>query len=73
MLIPLKAALLDIGKERREAWTTWVKRYRTELSGSGVTDEERKASMNLVNPKYVLQNDLCQSAIDMAEKVILKR
>lgn len=39
-----------------------------QLSASGVPDEERKASMNAVNPKYVLRNYLCQSAIDAAEQ-----
>ncbi|XP_060196677.1 uncharacterized protein LOC132625995 [Lycium barbarum] len=68
LLIPLKAALLDIGKERKEAWTSWVKSYIQELSTSGVSDEERKASMNSVNPKYILRNYLCQSAIDAAEQ-----
>ncbi|XP_016478877.2 uncharacterized protein LOC107800242 [Nicotiana tabacum] len=68
LLIPLKAALLDIGMERKEAWTGWVKSYIQELSTSGVSDEERKASMNSVNPKYVLRNYLCQSAIDAAEQ-----
>lgn len=67
LLIPLKAVLLDIGKERKEAWTSWVQAYIQELSSSGVSDEERKASMNSVNPKYILRNYLCQSAIDAAE------
>lgn len=31
LLIPLKAALLDIGKERKEAWTSWVKSYIQEV------------------------------------------
>ncbi|PHT59209.1 UPF0061 protein [Capsicum baccatum] len=68
LLIPLKAALLDIGMERKEAWTSWVKSYIQELSTSGVSDDERKASMNSVNPKYILRNYLCQSAIDAAEQ-----
>ncbi|KAF3637213.1 UPF0061 protein [Capsicum annuum] len=68
LLIPLKAALLDIGIERKEAWTSWVKSYIQELSTSGVSDDERKASMNSVNPKYILRNYLCQSAIDAAEQ-----
>lgn len=38
-----------------------------QLVASGISDEERKASMNSVNPKYVLRNYLCQSAIDAAE------
>lgn len=39
-----------------------------QLAASGISDEERKASMNSVNPKYVLRNYLCQSAIDAAEQ-----
>ncbi|KAL0459284.1 UNVERIFIED_CONTAM: protein adenylyltransferase SelO [Sesamum latifolium] len=67
LLIPLKAVLLDIGKERRDAWTSWVKSYIKELSTTGVSDQERKRSMDSVNPKYILRNYLCQSAIDAAE------
>ncbi|KAG7022071.1 hypothetical protein SDJN02_15800 [Cucurbita argyrosperma subsp. argyrosperma] len=68
LLVPLKAVLLDIGKERKEAWVSWVKTYIEELAGSGISDEERKASMDAVNPKYILRNYLCQSAIDAAEQ-----
>ncbi|KAI6685919.1 hypothetical protein NL676_031832 [Syzygium grande] len=67
LLIPLKAVLLDIGKERKEAWISWVKIYIQELVNSEVSDEERRAHMNSLNPKYVLRNYLCQSAIDSAE------
>ncbi|KAG2611025.1 protein adenylyltransferase SelO-like [Panicum virgatum] len=68
LLVPLKAALLDIGKERKEAWISWVQTYIEELVESGIPDEERKAAMNSVNPKYILRNYLCQSAIDAAEQ-----
>ncbi|KAL6527770.1 hypothetical protein OROMI_029581 [Orobanche minor] len=68
LLIPLKAVLLDIGKERKDAWTSWVQCYIQELSASGISNEERKTSMDSVNPKYVLRNYLCQSAIDAAEQ-----
>ncbi|XP_042479405.1 protein adenylyltransferase SelO-like [Macadamia integrifolia] len=68
LLVPLKSALLDIGKERKEAWIGWVKSYIQELAASGVPYEQRKAAMNSVNPKYVLRNYLCQSAIDAAEQ-----
>ncbi|KAL2323827.1 hypothetical protein Fmac_022885 [Flemingia macrophylla] len=67
LLVPLKSVLLDIGKERKEAWTSWLKTYVHELSTSGISDEERKTSMDLVNPKYILRNYLCQTAIDAAE------
>ncbi|KAK3132300.1 hypothetical protein QOZ80_6AG0519230 [Eleusine coracana subsp. coracana] len=68
LLVPLKAALLDIGKERKEAWISWVQTYIEELVETGVPDEERKAAMNLVNPKYIPRNYLCQSAIDAADQ-----
>ena len=38
-----------------------------KLVAGGVSDEERKSTMNRVNPKYVLRNYLCQSAIDAAD------
>ncbi|KAJ4979977.1 hypothetical protein NE237_010757 [Protea cynaroides] len=68
LLVPLKSALLDIGKERKEAWISWVKSYIQELAASGIPDEQRKAAMNSVNPKFILRNYLCQSAIDLAEQ-----
>lgn len=68
LLVPLKAVLLDIGKERKEAWITWVQTYTQELIASGVPDEQRKAAMDSVNPKYILRNYLCQGAIDAAEQ-----
>ncbi|KAK4441502.1 protein adenylyltransferase SelO [Sesamum alatum] len=68
LLIPLKAVLLDIGKDRKDAWASWLKSYIKELSASGISDEERKTAMNSVNPKYILRNYLCQSAIDAAEQ-----
>ncbi|GFP80002.1 upf0061 protein azosea38000 [Phtheirospermum japonicum] len=68
LLTPLKAVLLDIGKERKDAWTSWVKSYIQELLNSGISNEERKTSMDSVNPKYILRNYLCQSAIDAAEQ-----
>lgn len=46
----------------------WCFFLREQLSASGVPDEDRKASMNSANPKYILRNYLCQSAIDMAEQ-----
>jgi uncharacterized protein YdiU (UPF0061 family) len=38
-----------------------------KLVASGISDEERKATMNSVNPKYILRNYLCQTAIDAAD------
>ncbi|XP_020266427.1 uncharacterized protein LOC109841915 [Asparagus officinalis] len=68
LLIPLKSVLLDIGQERKEAWISWVQTYIQELVSNGIVDEQRKAAMNSVNPKYILRNYLCQGAIDAAEQ-----
>lgn len=38
-----------------------------QVSTSGIPDDERKISMDSVNPKYILRNYLCQTAIDAAE------
>ncbi|XP_050223854.1 uncharacterized protein LOC126673669 [Mercurialis annua] len=68
LLVPLKAALLDIGQERKVAWNNWVQSYIHELAATGISDQERKAQMDAVNPKYILRNYLCQTAIDVAEQ-----
>nr|ATG70891.1 hypothetical protein [Juniperus drupacea] len=68
LLNPLKPVLLDISKERKKAWVDWSRQYIQELASSGISDEERKRSMDSVNPKFVLRNYLCQSAIDAAEQ-----
>ncbi|KAF3787812.1 UPF0061 protein [Nymphaea thermarum] len=67
LVAPLKAALLDIGSERKAAWISWLQTYIQDLAASGVSDEQRKEVMNSVNPKFILRNYLCQSAIDAAE------
>ncbi|XP_031488657.1 uncharacterized protein LOC116256434 [Nymphaea colorata] len=67
LVAPLKAALLDIGSERKTAWISWLQTYIQDLAASGVSDEQRKEVMNSVNPKFILRNYLCQSAIDAAE------
>ncbi|KAJ8759941.1 hypothetical protein K2173_010797 [Erythroxylum novogranatense] len=67
LLVTLKAVLLDIGQERKDAWLSWLQSYVKELGASDKSDEQRKAQMDSVNPKYVLRNYLCQTAIDAAE------
>ncbi|XP_010265882.1 PREDICTED: uncharacterized protein LOC104603525 [Nelumbo nucifera] len=68
LLVPLKPVLLDMGKERKEAWISWVQTYIEELVASGIPDDQRKVAMNSINPKFILRNYLCQSAIDAAEQ-----
>ncbi|MFD1063322.1 YdiU family protein [Winogradskyella litorisediminis] len=49
-------------------WKNWLIRYHSRLKIETLTDEERKAKMNLTNPKYVLRNYMAQLAIDDANK-----
>eukprot|EP00249_Psilotum_nudum_P020532 c27744_g1_i3 orf=125-2134(+) len=68
LLRPIKRVLLETSKERKKAWADWMRQYTQQLSVESVPDEERKALMDSVNPKYVLRNYLCQGAIDAAEQ-----
>lgn len=54
--------------EVRARILNWVRDYQHRLQQDGLSNEERKASMNRVNPKYVLRNYLAQLAIDRSEK-----
>ncbi len=44
----------------------WLSDYQTRLRALDISDEDRKAQMNQVNPKYVMRNYLAQIAIDQA-------
>ncbi|WOL19234.1 hypothetical protein Cni_G28032 [Canna indica] len=68
LIAPLETVLSDIGQQRKEAWISWVKTYIEQLVSSGILDDQRKALMDSVNPKYILRNYLCQNAIDAAEQ-----
>jgi uncharacterized protein YdiU (UPF0061 family) len=52
----------------RAAFDQWAEKYRMRLQAEAGTDEERKAAMKRVNPKYILRNYLAQAAIGKAEK-----
>jgi uncharacterized protein YdiU (UPF0061 family) len=53
--------------EHAAAWNEWLGRYAARLADDGAEPGERLASMNAVNPRYVLRNYLAQQAIDRAE------
>jgi len=49
-------------------WTNWIEDYLLRLRKEKRSDADRRADMNLVNPKYVLRNYMAQLAIDAADK-----
>ena len=48
----------------REKLVAWLKKYAAKVRRDAVPMLERRTSMNLANPKYVLRNYLAQQAID---------
>ncbi len=49
-------------------WLEWMTSYLKRLQLESISDSDRKANMDKVNPKYVLRNYMSQLAIDAAEK-----
>jgi len=45
----------------------WIQNYRERLCQESVSDEERRESMDSVNPVYILRNYLAENAIRKAE------
>ncbi|CAN5464872.1 YdiU family protein [soil metagenome] len=52
----------------REAIDAWLVRWRQQLAADGRADEERRAAMNAVNPRYVLRNWMAEQAIRSARE-----
>jgi uncharacterized protein YdiU (UPF0061 family) len=46
----------------------WLRRYARRVLDEGTPNEQRRARMNAVNPKFVLRNYLAQTAIDPVEQ-----
>lgn len=52
----------------KESWLYWFTIYLERLQEETISDKERTAKMNLVNPKYVLRNYMAQLAIEAANE-----
>jgi uncharacterized protein YdiU (UPF0061 family) len=52
----------------KTSWYNWMERYLQKLNNESLSNADRKAKMNQVNPKYVLRNYMAQLAIEAAEK-----
>ena len=48
-------------------WNDWFSDYLVRIQKEKISDAERKAKMNTINPKYVLRNYMAQLAIDKAD------
>jgi len=71
LMAPLMSAYYreeQLSEAYRSQMGEWLRRYLQRLrQDDGRSDEQRRAGMNAVNPKYVLRNYLAQLAIDKAE------
>lgn len=59
---PIRDLFID-----RAAFDAWALQYRSRLRREGSQDQDRRAKMHRVNPKYVLRNYLAQVAIEKAQ------
>ncbi|MFT4662023.1 MAG: hypothetical protein ACI8XB_002310 [Patiriisocius sp.] len=58
----------EVRGDVKDKWISWSTRYLTRTNLEETTDDGRKNSMNLTNPKFVLRNYMAQLAIDSAEE-----
>jgi uncharacterized protein YdiU (UPF0061 family) len=62
----------EVIDKTEDAWMYWFTQYLNRLQQESLTDTDRKAAMNQVNPKYVLRNYMSQLAIEAAEKETIR-
>ncbi len=69
-LAPIADAFYDETKREAsvEKFSEWLARYVARTQRDGLSQTDRRARMNAVNPRYVLRNYLAQQAIDRAEQ-----
>lgn len=58
----------EIAGDILDSWKKWFSVYLQRLQTETLSDEERAAKMNQINPKYVLRNYMSQLAIDAADQ-----
>jgi len=58
----------EVNEQHLAAWEKWLSLYLRRINKEHVSDTERKAAMQKVNPKYVLRNYMAQLAIDAADR-----
>jgi protein adenylyltransferase len=51
----------------RDGFSRWAVQYADRLRMEAARDDDRRARMNRVNPKYILRNYLAQTAIERAQ------
>lgn len=52
----------------REGFDNWAEQYRARIAQQDLSDQQRRQSMNRVNPKYVLRNYMAETAIEAAKQ-----
>jgi uncharacterized protein YdiU (UPF0061 family) len=69
-LDPLREAFYDPSKLRwaEPQFGDWLARYAERVRRDPLSPEERRTTMAMANPRYVLRNFLVQEAIDRAEQ-----
>ena len=71
LLTPLTEAWYqpsDITGQLRTDLVAWLRMWSARVVEGGLDDDDRRARMNALNPRFVLRNWIAQEAIDAAEQ-----